>query len=147
MKQVDFYLIGNQVSNAKHKMASRLANKLQRSEMRALVVTENKADAATLNDVMWTFNDASFLAHDDLVEKNAVSRVQYGAHTAVSQEVLARGYDVLINLANDVPVYSHHFSRIAEIIENDDASKAAARARYKIYKTEGFELKMHNIEL
>ena len=35
MKQVDFYLISNRVNQAKFKLASRLANKLQRLDQRA----------------------------------------------------------------------------------------------------------------
>ena len=147
MKQVDFYLISNQVNNAKFKLASRLANKIQRSEKRALVVTDDESSAKVLDDTMWTYNDASFLAHDDLSEKETVAKIHIGPHNTVSQAVLERDYDALINLTSDIPVYSHHFERIAEIVEADEASKAAGRARYKIYKTEGFKLKMHTIEL
>ena len=144
---MDFYLINNQINNAKYKLASRLANKLQRSNLTALVVTDDDTATQLLDNVMWTFNDASFLAHDDLVEKNSPSKVHIGAHNTVSQAVLARDYDVLINLSSDVPMFNHHFERIAEIVEASEAAKASGRARYKSYKTEGFELKMHNIEL
>ena len=147
MKQVDFYLISNQVNNARFKLASRLANKIQRSDQRALVVTNDESSAQSLDETMWTYNDASFLAHDDLNDKHAASKIHIGPHNTVSQAVLERDYDVLINLTSDIPVYSHHFSRIAEIVEADENAKAAGRARYKIYKTEGFELKMHTIQL
>jgi len=147
MKQVDFYLINNQVNNAKYKLASRLANKIQRSNLRALVVTDDESSAQILDKVMWTFNDASFLAHDDLSEKKPPSNVHIGPHNTVSQAVLERKYDVLINLSSDIPMFNHHFERIAEIVEANDNAKAAGRTRYKSYKTEGFELKMHNIEL
>lgn len=147
MKQVDFYLIGNQVSNAKLKLASRLANKLQRQNSRALVVTDDQSSANLLDEIMWTYNDASFLAHDDLTDKQAASKIHIGSQNTVSQAVLERNYDVLINLTSEIPVYSHRFLRVAEIVEGDEDSKAAGRARYKIYKTEGFELKMHNIQL
>ena len=147
MKQVDFYLIENQVSNAKFKLASRLANKLQRQDSRALVVTDDESSAKLLDETMWTYSDASFLAHDDLRDKQAASKVHIGPHNTVSQAVLERDYDVLINLTSEIPVYSHHFLRVAEIVESDGNSKAAGRARYKIYKTEGFELKMHNLSL
>lgn len=147
MKQVDFYLINNQVNDAKYKLASRLANKLQRSDMRALVVTDTDEDASTLDRIMWSFNDVSFLAHDNLSEQNTRSKIHIGAHNTVSQAVLARNYDVLINLATDIPMFNHHFERIAEIVEVDERAKLAGRARYKSYKTEGFEIKMHAIEL
>ncbi len=147
MKQVDFYLINNQIANAKFKLASRLANKLQRSGKYALVVTEDESTAKLLDQTMWTYNDASFLAHDDLTEKTPSSRIHIGAHNTVSQAVIERNYDVLINLASDIPMFNHHFERIAEIVEADESSKAAGRTRFKSYKNEGFELKMHKIEL
>lgn len=147
MKQVDFYLISNRVNNAKYKLASRLANKLQRMKQSSLVITDN-ADATTeLDKVMWSFSDASFLAHEPLNETNPAALVNIGDKHSVSATTLDRQHDVLINLSSEIPVFNHHFSRIAEIVEADEEAKAAARVRYKSYQGEGFELKMHNIEL
>lgn len=147
MKQVDFYLIENAVSQASFKLASRLANKLQRMQQSALLVTNSADDTQTLDSIMWSFSDASFLAHDMIDSNTMHANIQIGAQNAVSNEVLERNYDVLINLADDVAIYSHHFSRIAEIVAPDDDSKAKARSRFKHYQTEGFELKTHNIQL
>ena len=147
MKQVDFYLLSNQVRDAKFKLASKLANKLQRSDLRALIVTDNEESTDRLDQIMWSFNDASYLAHDRLDDELLPSLTHIGPHNSVSQATLERDYDVLINLSTSVPMYNHHFNRIAEIVEADESSKAAGRARYKSYKTEGFELKTHSIEL
>lgn len=147
MKQVDFYLISNRVNDAKYKLASRLCNKLQRQQQSSLVVTENTQATAELDRVMWSFSDTSFLAHDTLSDVQSEALVQIGDHNSVSPMVLEREHDVLINLSSSIPMFNHHFSRIAEIVEADDESKAAARSRYKSYQGEGFEMKMHNIEL
>lgn len=147
MKQVDFYLISNRVNQAKYKLASRLANKLQRLGQHALIVTEDASATRELDQVMWSFSDASFLAHDDVSDISPDSKVVIGEHSAIAQPVLEHKFDVLINLAIDVPVYNHHFARIAEIVETDDEAKGAGRERYKHYQNEGFELKTHKIEL
>lgn len=147
MKQVDFYLISNRVNDAKYKLASRLANKLQRMKQSSLVITDNAEATAELDRVMWSFSDTSFLAHEPLADGNPTTLVNIGDRNAVSAAVLERQHDVLINLSSEVPMFNHHFARIAEIVEADDNSKAAARVRYKSYQGEGFELKMHNIEL
>jgi len=147
MKQVDFYLISNRVNDAKYKLASRLANKLQRMQQSSLVVTDNAEATAELDRVMWSFSDASFLAHEPFSELETTALVHIGDRNAVSPAILERQHDVLINLSSEVPMFNHHFSRIAEIVEADDSAKAAARVRYKGYQGEGFELKMHNIEL
>ena len=148
MKQVDFYLISNQVADAKFKLASRLANKLQRMEQRTLVITNNSLETDKLDEVMWSFSDASFLAHDKLSADNTSSTAaQIGDHGSVSAQVLDLDFDVLINLSDQVPVFNHHFTRIAEIVEQNADAKAVARTRYKRYQSEGFELKTHDIEL
>ena len=145
-KQVDFYLISNQVTDAKLKFASRLCNKIQRLDKKTLVVTDSVAITEQLDDMLWSFSDTSFVAHEQITDE-ALSSIQIGEHIQVDQQVLARGYGVLINLCEEVPVFSHHFDRVAEIVDPSDSDKAAARARFKSYKEEGFELKTHNIEL
>jgi DNA polymerase-3 subunit chi len=96
---------------------------------------------------MWSFSDSSFLAHDLTSVSAPHSSVQIGDHNSITALVLERKHDVLINLSSDIPMFNHSFSRIAEIVEADDDSKSSARKRYKSYQAEGFELKMHNIEL
>jgi len=147
MKQVDFYLISNRVNDAKYKLASRLSNKLQRMQQSCLIVTDSQPQTVELDRVMWSFSDSSFLAHDSIDDHAPKALVHIGDVSSVGPAVLERKHNVLINLSSDIPVFNHHFDRIAEIVEADDESKASARKRYKAYQGEGFELKMHNIEL
>lgn len=147
MKQVDFYLISNRVNDAKYKLASRLANKLLRLEQSCLIVTDNAEATTELDRVMWSFSDSSFLAHDLTSESKPQSSIQIGDHNSITPLVLERQHDVLINLSSDIPIFNHNFLRIAEIVEPDNSAKASARTRYKTYQGEGFQLKMHNIEL
>lgn len=147
MKQVDFYLISNQVNDAKFKLASRLANKLSRLDQSSLVVTDSVEESAQLDKIMWTYSDTSFLPHEVLSDSSTSSKVMIAAHNSVTPAALETSYDVLINLSSDVPPFNHHFSRIAEVVEESQAAKANARQRYKSYQTEGFEIKTHTIEL
>ena len=147
MKQVDFYLISNRVADAKFKLASRLANKLQRMEQSSLLITSDTNEGSRLDEILWSFSDTSFVAHERLGEKNTQSRVFIANQQEMAGSTLNSEFDVLINLGNSVPEVSHHFDRIAEIVEHDDQSKQAARARYKEYQSEGFELKTHDITL
>ena len=147
MKQVDFYLISNQVKDAKYKLASRLSNKLQRLEQSTLIITDNDNATTELSRVMWSFSDTSFLAHERINSDKLDSKIQIGDASLVSPKILERSYNVLINISFDIPIFNHHFPRIAEIVEADEQSKTSARIRYKRYQTEGFEIKTHNIEL
>lgn len=148
MKQVDFYLISNRVVDAKFKLASRLANKLQRMEQTSLLITSDANDGTRLDEILWSFSDTSFVAHERLGEADAQSRVVIAHQEELAGAALEPKFDVLINLGNAIPMVSHHhFDRIAEIVEHDDEAKQAARVRYKGYQSESFELKTHDITL
>lgn len=148
MKQVDFYIISNQVVDAKFKLASRLSNKLARMQQKALLVTDNTEATSQLDQVMWCFSDTSFVAHDCLSQNPAPrSNIHIRELDHTPDQGLNPDYDVLVNLSSQIPVYTHHFARIAEIVEADEAAKELARSRFKSYKEEGFTVKTHTIEL
>ncbi len=146
MKKIDFYLISNQVADAKFKLASRLSNKLLRLEQKTLVVTEDQQQCENLSRIMWSFSDTSFVAHERLSNDSANCNINISPITEVEIESEA-DFDVLINLSNTMPIFSRYFSRIAEIVEFDESVKALARQRYKTYQENGFELDTHQIEL
>ena len=164
MKQVDFYLISNAVADAKYKLASRLSNKLQRLHQKTLLLTDDSPATEKLDDLMWSFSEVSFLAHDRLTLDAGSSAKSHATTLIAEGSLIAEGYlnaegsgfspdqidgsfEVLINLSQAIPSFCHHFDRIAEVVEADEDSKVRARQRFKQYKEEGYEIKTHNIEL
>lgn len=148
MKQVDFYLLANPVSQGRFKLAGRLLIKLQSLGKKSLIVTDTETELAQLDRTLWSFNDTSFVAHDRLPATNTThSNTHLATSTGITSTMLDDNYDVLINLSRSVPLFSHHFDRIAELVGANDESKQAGRQRYKQYKTEGYKIETHPIEL
>ena len=155
MKQVDFYLIKNSVKQARYKLASRLASKLQKMDKSLLLVTNSTSEVSELDELMWAYSDTSFVAHEVITkaELETENSLELACNTHIVEQqlvttaILERHYDVLVNLCDDVPMFNHHFTRIAEVIDSDEDAKIAGRNRYKHYKNEGFELQMHDISL
>ena len=149
-QQVDFYLISNQISDAKFKLASRLCNKIQRMNKKTLVLTDCPADTDVLDKILWSFSDTSFVAHDDVGDAKHCN-LQIGDAALLESATEISDYDVLINLAKEIPdqtkSYLGSVDRIAEIVEQGETAKAAARVRFSAYKKLGYELKTHPIEL
>lgn len=146
-KQVDFYLIANAVSDAKYKLASRLSNKLLKLKQKTLIVTDGPEATKLLNQWLWSFSGTSFVAHDSINTSESTSIIHISDENSLSDHDLQSTYAVMINLCESVPTCSHHFQRIAEIIEAQDEQKASGRARYTHYRDKGYELKMHQMEL
>ena len=158
MKQVDFYLISNRLRDAKFKLASRLANKLKRLNQKALLVTQSAQESEQLSATLWALRDTSFLAHERIDDVDDAAQFQadfdrglnyavIGDALGMNAKILETQFDVMINLSREVPIFNHHFNRIAEIVESDEAAKADARSRYKLYQGEGFKISTHTIEL
>ena len=145
-KQVDFYLIANEVSDAKFKLASRLANKLLKLHKKTLILTDSADATKRLDHWLWSFSGTSFVAHDK-IENTSASLIHIGDMASLENNELSSDYAVMINLCETIPVFSHQFQRIADIVEAQDEQKTSGRARYKGYRDEGFEMKTHQMEL
>jgi DNA polymerase-3 subunit chi len=52
----------------------------------------------------------------------------------------------MINLDYKIPEFAEKFSRIIEIVENNEKNKEIARQRYRQYKESKYELYNHNID-
>lgn len=146
-KQVDFYLIENHISDAKYKLASHLSNKLLKLKKKTLIVTDSAEATQRLDHWLWSFNGTSFVSHGNVAESSDASLIHIGDTAAITNHVLQNNYSVLITLCESIPAFSYHFTRIAEIIEQQEEQKTAGRLRYKNYHTEGFTIKTHSLEL
>ena len=70
MKQVDFYLISNQVNNAKFKLASRLANKIQRGVGQRDVLFQGRPMAAPFRNPVAQYQRSVALAEQELKKRH-----------------------------------------------------------------------------
>ena len=62
------------------------------------------------------------------------------------QDQLPGNYEVLINLATDIPSAADRFARIVEIVAGDQWQRDQARNRYRRYRERGYELHNHTLE-
>ena len=56
-------------------------------------------------------------------------------------------FDVLVNLADQVPLFFSRFTRVAEIVDGDENRKQQARERFRFYRDRGYPLNSHDITL
>lgn len=138
MAQVDFYILGAASPDAATQFACRLIAKAERLEHRVHVRMDNDAALEQLDQLLWTFRDDSFIAHDRWPADEVLARVTLG----VAADGLPQGTEVCVNLAASVVP---ECPRIAEIIAANDADKAAGRERFSHYRERGCELQTHQL--
>jgi DNA polymerase III subunit chi len=141
--RVDFYIIEDPSSAARLKLACKLAEKAYLASQRVLVWHTDPAELRELDELLWVFNDGSFVPHEALPGNGVPGNecpVLLSAGVALSANV-----DIIINLAPDLPPGLDKTARVAEIIDGDDVRRRAGRARFKAYRELGVQPASHNI--
>jgi DNA polymerase III subunit chi len=141
MTRVDFYILQDSRADARHQFTCKLAEKAYKQGHKVYINTASDQQLKQLDELLWTFRDGSFLPHE---------RYSAGEH---GEQPILLGHgiepdgpdDVLVNLADDIPVFFSRFKRVAELVGGDDAQRESARDRYRFYKDRGYTLSTHKL--
>jgi len=140
MTQVDFYIVPGDSPQDRLRFACRLTDKAYRLGNRVFIHTESAEQTRLLDDLLWTFQQNSFVPHG-LYQDTADAPVLL-AHDAEPDA----SSQVLINLAAEVPLFFSRFERVAELVNEDPETRRAGRNRYGFYKERGYPLRTHEIK-
>ena len=143
MTQVDFYILTADSSEARLNTACRLTEKAMRGRQHIYVNAESEAQARKLDDLLWTFSQGSFIPHRVAMGANerAVEPVVIG----FDREPAGGQWQVMINLAGEVPEFFSRYERVVEIVDANPERRAEGRERYRFYKDRGYTLNTHNV--
>jgi DNA polymerase-3 subunit chi len=138
MTKVDFYILKN--GSTDH-TACKLVEKAYSLGHRVYVHTDSENQAKQIDDMLWTYRAGSFVPHQRLQSGDEKESPVLIGHQG-SPEV---DCDVLINLAQEVPLFFSRFERVAELIGSDEENRQQGRQRYRFYKDRGYPLDTHDL--
>jgi DNA polymerase-3 subunit chi len=140
-ERVDFYVLPSAAPKQRWTFACRLTEKAYLRDLRIVILSDSIDDARALDDLLWTFNDRSFIPHQLCVDGQSMdpsAKVYLTAAAAASPSA-----DLLVNLAARLPDQWERYSRIAEIIDADDERRRLGRERFKAYRDLKVPLETH----
>jgi DNA polymerase III subunit chi len=140
--RVDFYILEGPSPSGRLKLACKLAEKAYLASQTVLVWHTDAAELKVFDQMLWTFNDGSFVPHETLAGNGSPSDTPVLLSSGVA---LSANVDIIINLAPDLPPCLSRTPRVVEIIDGDDARRRAGRARFKAYRGLGVQPASHNI--
>jgi DNA polymerase III subunit chi len=143
MSRIDFYVLSESAPDAMWRCACRLIEKAVDLDQRVYVQTSNAADSQRVDELLWTFSDRAFMAHqiwDGTEVPHALVKVLIGECAAP-----ATHRQLLVNFSNAIPDQIDSYSRIVEIVDTDAERKRLSRERYKQYRERGCALETHNV--
>jgi DNA polymerase-3 subunit chi len=140
-ERVDFYVLKSTVAQQRWAFACRLTEIAYLKDLSVDIVIETAADAQVLDDLLWTFNDDSFIPHKialDAQARDPATKVHLWL-----EPTAAAGADLLVNLSPRLPVHWQGYARVAEVIDADEERRRLGRERFKTYRDSKVELQTH----
>ena len=140
MTRADFYIVPEPAMP--YRFVCQVADKVRNEGYDIYIHAASREEAATIDDLLWTFRDISFLPHAPLDSEDAVENcpVIIGWEGEIPAQRRA-----LINLSGAMPDNPDAYERIIEVVPSDPAGRQQARLRYRDYRTRGVEMHSHNI--
>jgi DNA polymerase-3 subunit chi len=142
--QVDFYIVGSDSDDARLALACKIVDKATQQDRHVFIHSTSDDEALKLDALLWTFSDGSFIPHRIVrgeIEKAPLEPVLIG----VNQAPGSGRWDVLINLAADVPEFFSRYERVAEVVDANAVRREQSRERYRFYRDRGYKLNTHQI--
>jgi DNA polymerase III subunit chi len=136
--RVDFYVLTSSAERARLLYACRLVEKVYLLEQRVYVHTGSAAEAATFDDLLWTFADRSFVPHCLAPNVAAAAPVTVGFESPAPA-------DLLVNLGVAAPDFCDGYPRVAEVVDADPGRREAGRRRFAWYRDRGLRPETHNV--
>ena len=134
--KVDFYPLSATDRRSRLVAACRLAEKACELGLRIVVRTASPAETAEVDELLWTFDEGSFVPHGVWPtdpDVAALTPVLVGNAAALPPS----HRDVLINLAPDAPAEFSAYARVCDVVGGDEDGKKAGRQRWRVYREAG----------
>ena len=141
-ERVDFYVLKSATPKQRWIFACRLAEKAYLNDLKIVILQDNLSDAKALDELLWTFNERSFVPHELCVDENfdAATPVHLGLDAGKLPAV-----DLLVNLTDRMPQGLDRFARVAEIMDADPERLRLGRERFKSYRDLKVTMQSHQI--
>ena len=142
-ERVDFYVLSTSAEKQRLTFACRLTEKAYLRDLKVVVLGDSPSETLAMDELLWTFNDRSFVPH-------SISRGDGSSDASVQVRLtpdleLVDSADLLVNLSGQLPARLERFTRIAEIVDADEARRRLGRERFKAYRELKLPLETHQL--
>jgi DNA polymerase III subunit chi len=142
--RVDFYVTEESGEAARLRLACRVTEKAYHGKQHVVVLCDDPAMLARMDELLWTFGDGSFVPHDTVSREGDVCAATVALTTGpLPAPPPDDQSQVLVNLGTTVPPCHVRFARIAEFLDARPEVRAAGRERFKVYRASSIEPHTH----
>ena len=144
MTQVDFYILENDSEDARLRLACRIVDKATQQDQHVFINSSSDVEAKKLDELLWTFSQGSFIPHK-IVSEPVDAPPREPVVIGLNQPPVGERWDVLVNLAAEVPDFFSRYQRVAEVVDGNSTRREQSRERYRFYRDRGYKLNTHQV--
>ena len=137
---INFYVGKSNSLNKRLLFACKLIEKARLQNLTSYIHTDSWQTCERMDEVLWTYNDVSFIPHGIFSKTKESLPVLIG----YEEESYPRA-DFLINISNGVPLFLPNFIKVAEILDQEAEILDAGRKRYGYYREQGYTLNYYQL--
>jgi DNA polymerase-3 subunit chi len=142
--QVDFYILGSDSNDARLKLACKIVDKAFELRHHVFVHGATDEEARQLDELLWTLSQGSFIPHR-IVREPLTEPAREPVLIGMTEPPAAGRWDVLVNLAPQVPDFFSRYERVAEVVDAHPERRERSRERYRFYRDRGYKLNTHQV--
>lgn len=138
-RKVDFYVYELSDYQFYQRLVCNLVEEAYNQENNILLLCENEESCETLDKLLWTFKDVSFIPHEKKLQNKILTQ-----HTHITKKKYSL---ILMNLTYSFPDSFETYDRVIEMSGYDENSRQKARLNFKRYQAMNFEINSVPIKL
>ena len=139
MTQVDFYISDSDSNDARLKLACKIVDKAFELDHHVFIHGATDEEARQLDELLWTLSQGSFIPHR-IVREPLTAPPREPVLIGMSEPPATGRWDVLVNLAPQVPDFFSRYERVAEVVDANVERRERSRERYRFYRDRGYKL-------
>ena len=133
-----FYVLNSTEPDKREQFLSKLLKKILSEKRHCDVRFEQLQEAQRFDLTLWDYQPQSFIVHS--IENAIAAPIQLHG-----KQIHKPCNDVLVNLHTEFPQMFANYVRTIEILDQSEHLVKMARERWKAYKAQGLEPKVHKI--
>ena len=137
--RADFYLLSRTLSETSL-FVCQLLQKIYEKNFSIYVYVSSEEKAKTLDALLWTFDDTSFIPHA-IYKNDATPSIP----VTISHIPSTFKQQVLCNLTFEIPSFYENYERIVEVVSQEEEQRELARKKYQFYQKSNFELQTYSL--
>ena len=146
MTRIDFYILQSQTLEERLDFTCRLTEKAVNQGNTVSIMAQSHAQSHQLDELLWSFKPESFVPHCRIdTQDNEQPFLKQTPVVICHENPDPDHHDVMINLGKTPPNQFSRFSRLMEIVIQNQQVLQATRESYKFYNDRGYPIFHHKL--